>query len=306
MFRSIYQRINPHLRAFTILARQNFTQKNTRRNFAYFTGGSTTLALGFFGSNTKEKDVKAGKEPSPEMLIREADAYYDNYMIDNCWGVLRRFERTTQPELLWRLARVLAEKAKIAQNKEEKKTLFDEALEYAEKAIKNEEAPGCFGAHKWYAIIVNYVGELEGTKAQIKRSYDIKVHLERALEIYGRDATTWHILGVWHFTFADMPSYTRLAAKAIFGTPPSSTYEEALRHFERAEALQPGFYKANSFYLGESHDRLGNKEKALEFYKKAFYAPIISVDDREAHEKALGKLKKYGFDEKKLLGEQKL
>uniref|UniRef100_A0A914YV82 Regulator of microtubule dynamics protein 1 n=1 Tax=Panagrolaimus superbus TaxID=310955 RepID=A0A914YV82_9BILA len=302
MFRFIYQRVNPHLRAFSIVARQNFTQKNARRNFAYLTtGGSTTLALSLFGSSSKEKVVKAGNENSPEMLMREADAFYDNYMIDNCWGVLRRFERTTNPEILWRIARILAEKAKITLNKEEKRTLFLEALEYAEKALKNEEAPGCFGAHKWYAIIINYVGEIEGTKSQIKKSYDMKVHLERALELNPRDATTWHILGVWHFTFADMSGVTRLAAKTIFGTPPSSTYEEALRHFEHAESLQPGFYKDNSFYLGETYDRLGKKEKALEFYKKAFYAPIISVDDKDAHEKALGRLKKYGFDEKKLI-----
>uniref|UniRef100_A0AC34GGB1 Uncharacterized protein n=1 Tax=Panagrolaimus sp. ES5 TaxID=591445 RepID=A0AC34GGB1_9BILA len=166
MFRFIYQRVSPQFRAFTILARQNFTQKNARRNFAFLsTGGSTTLALSLFGSSsTKEKNVKAGKENSPELLMREADAFYDNYMIDNCWGVLRRFERTTNPEILWRIARVLAEKAKITLNKEEKRTLFLEALEYAEKAIKNEEAPGCFGAHKWFAIINNYVGEIEGTK----------------------------------------------------------------------------------------------------------------------------------------------
>lgn len=162
------------------------------------------------------------------------------------------------------MARILAEKAKITKDKEEKKTLFLEALEYAEKAISNEPVSGSFGAHKWYAIIINYVGELEGTKSQIKRSYDMKVHLERALEINPLDATTWHILGVWHFTFADMPGYQRLAAKAIFGTPPSSTYEEALRHFEKAEAIQPGFYKANNVYLGEVYDRLGQKDKAIE------------------------------------------
>lgn len=46
-----------------------------------------------------------------------------------------------------------------------------------------------------YAIILNYVAELEGTKAQIQKSYDVKKHLERALEINSLDATTWHILG---------------------------------------------------------------------------------------------------------------
>uniref|UniRef100_A0AC34QZK1 Regulator of microtubule dynamics protein 1 n=1 Tax=Panagrolaimus sp. JU765 TaxID=591449 RepID=A0AC34QZK1_9BILA len=269
------------------------------RNVAFFTGGSTTFALSLFGSSSDK--LKPGTEPSLELTLREADAFYESYMIDNCWGILRRFERTSNPELLWRLARVLTEKAKLTANKEEKKTLLLEALEYAEKALANETATGCFGAHKWYAIIINYVGELEGTKSQIRRSYDMKVHLERALEINPLDATTWHILGVWHFTFADMPTYQRLAAKAIFGTPPSSTYEEALRHFERAETIQPGFYKANNFYLGEVYDRMGQKDKAIEHYKKAFHGPIITKDDHDSHEKALNRLKKFGFDEKKLL-----
>lgn len=50
------------------------------------------------------------------------------------------------------------------------------------------------------------------------------------------------ILGLWHFSFADMPYYTRMIAKTIFGTPPSSTYEEALRHFEKAELIQVLFW----------------------------------------------------------------
>lgn len=152
-----------------------------------------------------------------------------------------------------------------------------------------------------YAIILNYVGEQEGTKAQIKRSYDVKVHLERALELNPIDATTWHILGeqlafhrfcyralgVWHFTFADLPSYQRLVAKAIFGTPPSSSYEEALRHFERAETLQPGFYTANQYYLGQVYERIGQKEKAIEQYQKAFQAPTLTVDDNDIRTKVL-------------------
>lgn len=47
-----------------------------------------------------------------------------------------------------------------------------------------------------------------------------------------------YLIGMWHFEFADMASYTRLAARAIYATPPSSTYEEALDKFEKAELLQ--------------------------------------------------------------------
>ena len=139
-----------------------------------------------------------------------------------------------------------------------------EALKFAEKAIANEPRDGCSGAHKWYAIVINYIGELEGIKSHIKKSYKVKNHLEMALEIDPTDYISRMILGFWHFTFADLPTYQRIMAKAIFGTPPSSTYQEALKHFTQVEAAKPSYYKANCYFLGETYSRLGDKEKAAE------------------------------------------
>ena len=39
------------------------------------------------------------------------------------------------------------------------------------------------------------------------------------------------------------PPFWAQVAGALFATPPSSTYEEALSFFEEAEARDPGFYK---------------------------------------------------------------
>lgn len=50
---------------------------------------------------------------------------------------------------------------------------------------------------------MNYVAEMEGTKAQIQKSPEVKMHLERALEINSMDATTWHILGILFKSFSD-------------------------------------------------------------------------------------------------------
>lgn len=161
----------------------------------------------------------------------------------------------------WRIARILAERAKITLNKEEKKMLLFEALEYAEKALK--EHPSCFDAHKWYSIIISYIGEIEGKKFLIKESYNVKNHLEQALKINPNDAILRMMLGFWHFTFADLPSYQRYFAKIIFGTPPSSTYQEALKHFMMVESKNPGYYKPCCYYLGEIYNRLGEKEKAI-------------------------------------------
>ncbi|TKR93148.1 hypothetical protein L596_007654 [Steinernema carpocapsae] len=259
-------------------------------------GGSCLLSLSLFGSSsTGSYEVpKRDQVPNLDLIIKETDALYNNYLIDNAYAILRKHVSGQCTELLWRLARVICEKSKLTKDKKEKEALMMEALAIVEKALKHEGPEGSFGAHKWYAIILDYVGEIEGTKSRIKRSYDVKEHLEKALEINGSDATTWHILGVWHFTFADMPYYTRLAAKAIFGTPPSSTYEDALKHFEKAEFIQPNFYSTNTFYLAETYDRMGKSDLALEYYKRAFLLPVVSADDSQIHTKAYEKLKKLG------------
>ncbi|CAD5206943.1 unnamed protein product [Bursaphelenchus okinawaensis] len=267
-----------------------FRQLSAKRSYIAPAVG-TTVAGVFWGSAPKKDEKQVVLD-----VIKDADIFYNQYMIDNAYGLLRKFRKSDDPEMLWRLARVICEQGKGCANKEEKLRLFKEALEYASKALSNSEAGGCFGANKWYAIILNYVSELEGTKAQIKASLDVKRHLERAVELNPMDATSWMILGMWHYSFANLGYASRLAAKAIYGSPPSSTYEEALRNFERAELIQPQFSSSNNFYLGQCYEQLGRKEEAVREYQKAFNAPCVSVDDNEYHQKAFEKLKKLGFN----------
>jgi hypothetical protein len=54
-------------------------------------------------------------------------------------------------------------------------------------------------------------------------------------------------LGVWHYTFADLPAYQRWAAKAIFTAPPESTYHKAWEYFKKAETIRPNFYSKNTW-----------------------------------------------------------
>ncbi|KAI6182019.1 Regulator of microtubule dynamics protein 1 [Aphelenchoides fujianensis] len=257
-------------------------------------GTATSLSLSFFGGGGT---AATKKEADAKSVVKEADAFYNQYMIDNAYGVLRRHRQSEDPEILWRLARVVYEQAKISANADEKKRLAAEALDFAKRALSHSSQSGSFGANKWYAITLNYASELGGSKEQLGKTLDVKRHLERAIELNPLDATTWMILGIWHFSFADLPAYMRLVAKAIYGTPPSSTHEEALRHFERAETVQPQFCSTNNFYLGRTYEALGRKDDAIKQYKAAFLAPMISVDDRDIHTK---RLKKLGIDANKL------
>lgn len=50
-----------------------------------------------------------------------------------------------------------------------------------------------------YAIVLSYVSEYEGTREQIRQSFEIRKHLEKALDVNSSDATTWHALGSYLF-----------------------------------------------------------------------------------------------------------
>ncbi|VDN50846.1 unnamed protein product [Dracunculus medinensis] len=162
----------------------------------------------------------------------------------------------------------------------EKKRFIYEAYDVIKKAIDKSEKD-CANAHKWYGIILNYIGEFEGYRQQILNSYEIRKHFEKALAINDKDPTTWHLLGVWHFACADLSYPLRLIAKTIFGTPPLSTFESALEYFEKAES--PNFYSRNTWYLAEVYERLGRYDEAKAFYLAAFKMPIITIDDIEVH-----------------------
>lgn len=263
-------------------------------------GVSSSLAVSLF-STSFQPEVDSSKPKNFDLIIREADALYDSYLIDNAYSILRRWGSSDCSELLWRLARVLCEKAKLSKVKSEKEALMYEAFAVVQKAIEKEPKDGCFGAHKWYAILLDYIGEIEGNKSRIQKSYEVKEHLERALQICSSDATTWHILGIWHFSFADMSYATRLIAKAIFGTPPSSTYDQALHYFLKAEEISPGFYSTNMYYIGEVYEKQGNRDEAMKYYKDAFKMPVVTADDQVVHEKAHEKLRRAGFKDSQLL-----
>ncbi|WKX88877.1 hypothetical protein Q1695_008483 [Nippostrongylus brasiliensis] len=282
---------------FKIANRIKQLNPSTKRLVA--AGASTSLALSLFSTAPETQD--SSKPKNFDLIVREADALYDSYLIDNAYSILRRWGSSDCSELLWRLARVLCEKAKLSRDKKERETLMYEAYAVIQKALEKEPKDGCFGAHKWYAILLDYIGEIEGNKSRIQKSYEVKEHLERALQICSSDATTWHILGVWHFAFADMGYATRLVAKAIFGTPPTSTYDQALHYFLKAEEISPGFYSTNTYYIGEAYEKMGNRDEAVKYYINAFKMPVITADDQVIHQKAHDKLKRAGVKDSQLI-----
>lgn len=115
----------------------------------------------------------------------------------------------------------------------------------------------------------------------------MKDHFEKAIELNPADPTSRYLLGLWCFTFADMNWFTKKTAAALFATPPSSSYEEALSHFQEAEKLEPNFFSKNHVMLGKTLLKQNKKDEAKVWLSKAAYEnPLKTVDDRAAKDEA--------------------
>ncbi|XP_036934452.1 regulator of microtubule dynamics protein 1 [Acanthopagrus latus] len=228
-----------------------------------------------------------------EEVLEQADYLYSCAETEKLYQLLLQYKDSDDAEFLWRLARASRDLSLLPNMEaERKKQLVFEALEYVTKALERDDK--CFAAHKWYAVCLSDVGDYEGVKVKIGNSYIIRDHLETAIKLNPMDATSIHILGYWCFAFAELPWYQCKVAAVIFASPPSSTYEEALEFFLKAEEVDPNFYSKNLLMLGKTYMAMKDKEKALLWLTKAKEYPAHTQEDKEVHKEAADLLKKLG------------
>nr|KAF6405602.1 regulator of microtubule dynamics 1 [Rousettus aegyptiacus] len=190
-----------------------------------------------------------------EEVLEQADYLYESGETEKLYQLLTQYKDSEDAELLWRLARVSRDVAQLSRTSEaERKLLVYEALEYAKRALEKNGAS--FAAHK------------------------------KAIELNPKDATSIHLMGIWCYTFAEMPWYQRRVARMLFAAPPSSTYEEALSYFQRAEQVDPNFYSKNLLLLGKTYLKLHNRKLAAFWLGKARDYPARTEEDRQIQTEA--------------------
>lgn len=260
--------------------------KRTLITGSAITGGGGLLGISLWQKVTEDPDA-AHKKRIQEIVDR-ADAMYDNQMFDALYNYLKEQCSNSaigdHAELYWRLARAAYEKSKASKSADEKRRFVFEAFDHVSRALQLDEKS--FATHKWFAILLESKSAYEGTTAKIKESYKIKEHLIRALDLNPRDATTWHILGVWYFTIASLKWYEVKLASTFFATPPTATYQEALDCFLKAESISPNFYSQNLLYLGKTYKEVGDANSAKRYLKLAVDYVVVTSDDYSAHQEA--------------------
>lgn len=125
------------------------------------------------------------------------------------------------------------------------------------------------------AVLLDAKSELDGIKERVTQLQNVKMHMEKAIELNPDDPTNWHLLGHFAFGMAEMSWYQRKIVSAIFSSPPSGTFEEALENFLKAEEKKPNFYSQNLLLIGKCYYNLKDKEKAKEFLTRASNVQVL-------------------------------
>ncbi|KAK9297923.1 hypothetical protein QLX08_008463 [Tetragonisca angustula] len=251
--------------------------------------GSSFMAMGIWGF-TKKKAENETVITTKEILIAKADALYEQEQYQEIYGLLINYKDSEDVEITWRLCRAMYKMSKTSNEVDGKKLIFD-ACDLIFEALKIKEDH--WSVHKWASILLNSKTLYEGIKAQIKESYNIKKHMLRAIELNPEEPTLMYMLGNWCYQVADLTWYQRKIASVIFGEPPSSSFEEALKYFETAEGIDPNFYSQNLLMLGKTYLKLNQKVQALKYLKMTVEYPAKNEDDRDAKQEAQKLLKNF-------------
>ncbi|CAL1269919.1 unnamed protein product [Larinioides sclopetarius] len=252
--------------------------------FKSYNSNSYLISSPFLPAFLLLKAASSLQKSGNSKIIDEADNLYNDGKYQQLYLMLDPYHLSNDPEILWRLARAIFEKCRDVKEDKEKIVHLEKALHLVDKALEIKEE--CWAAHKWRAILLDYVWRYKSTKERIIHSFDVKKHMERAVELNPQDSTSYYLIGEWCYTFADMPWYQRKVAAAIFASPPTSTYEEALKYFEKAEETNPLFYSMNLLMMGKCYLKMNDEEKAIKYLKQARDYLVKTPDDQKAHEEA--------------------
>lgn len=161
--------------------------------------------------------------------VEEALAKYE--------AVLQR--QPTHEEALWHASRMESNVGGHLKEKTAKRTHFEKAQAYAQKAIQlNPQSVGGRFAH---IISMGLLSEIaDNPREKIKNAKIIREEAETIVTLDSTFAPVYFVLGKWHYELAKLNWLEQLACDFFFGGMPEDvSMEKAIRHFERASTLDP-------------------------------------------------------------------
>lgn len=173
-------------------------------------------------------------------------------------------------------------KMDAASSKSEKRELGNQALDFAEQAVR--EDPQDAEAHLSVAIVLGKLSFLESPGERIRSAARIGDEAQRAVELDPDYDLAWFVLGRWNYEIAHLGGGTRFFAETLFGKLPVASNERAVECFERAKALNPRLM--NRAELGRAYAAVGQDDKSREELRAALAMQPSDLDERDAQLRA--------------------
>ncbi|NXA83901.1 RMD2 protein, partial [Thryothorus ludovicianus] len=174
-------------------------------------------------------------------------------------------------EFLWRLARAYGDLFEMTTDAEEKRKYVTDVKQNSSKFW-----------NMLFAIMCGYMSQFESVQNKIRNGYLFKKHLDKAIELKPQDPLLYYLNGRWCYSVAQLSWIEKKVATALFGTPPTSTVEEALQNFLKVEEMHPGYSKCNYVYLAKCYKDLGQRNNALKYCDSALSILSVTNEDKEA------------------------
>ncbi|WP_395743077.1 hypothetical protein [Prosthecobacter sp.] len=217
-------------------------------------------------------------------LVKQGDEYDGQFKPEAALQYYLPAEKLNPNDaaLLVKIARQYVYRMADLSSKDEQLKSGRTALAYAERAVKL--APKESDPHLAVAICLGKLSPLLGNKEGIEASYKIKTEAETAAKLNPKDDFAWHLLGRWNQELAQIGGMTRALAKIVYGALPNASYNESVKCFQKAIALNPGRL-IHCVELGRTFALMGRKEEARKYIEKGLAMKNRDRDDPETKER---------------------
>ena len=217
---------------------------------------------------------------SAEELIQKGDVFYDKLQAAEALKFYLPAEKLdpNNVRLLVRISRQYRHLMSDATKTSEKLQLGTTAVDYAQRAVAL--APNDPETQLALAISYGKMLPLEETKQQIATSRLIKIAADKVIALDPNNDLAWQVLGRWYLGLAEIGAVKRALAQVKYGKLPPAKYEDAVRCFEKAIALNPNRLM-HYIELGRTYAKMGRDADARKFITKGLAMPETEKDDPE-------------------------
>ncbi|XP_054153764.1 regulator of microtubule dynamics protein 2-like [Oppia nitens] len=190
-------------------------------------------------------------------------------------------------QLLWRLAKVallLSDLAEKNGQKDECKRWSIAAVGHAKAAVVAEQQS--LEAHKWLCAAVGRLSPFLPTKERIECGHEFKVHSDIARKLDPNDRLLHHMYGRWCYEVASLSWMERKLAATFFGTPPESTFAEALNALEKANELRNEWI-GNHLWIAKVLIAMKKPKEALKWIDSGLQIQQNTEEDGLSHQQLI-------------------